>query len=243
MNRGGYTSPPTGEYAFLSPLSRRIFYLFFSIEFLPRDYRIFRAFRLPIGQPDRILNHHLGSLSRAEEDAFLSPLSRRFFPFFISIDFLLRDFRIFRAFRLPIRQTNAKRGLASPFCVGLPDRILNHHLGSLSRAEEDAFLSPLSRRFFSLFISIYFLLRDCRIFRAFRLPIGQVNAKRGLASPFCVGLPDRIRTCDLKSRSLARYPAEPRADDLHPLLYTDFPAVSIQNRVYFLRPSKHPNII
>ena len=26
------------------------------------------------------------------------------------------------------------------------------------------------------------------------------------------GLPDRIRTCDLKSRSLARYPAVPRVD-------------------------------
>ena len=85
-------------------------------------------------------------------------------------------------------------------------------------------------------------LRDFRIFRAFRLPIRLTNAKRGLASPFCVGLPDRIRTCDLKSRSLARYPAEPRADDLHPLLYTDFPAVSIQNRVYFLRPQKRRNV-
>ena len=31
-------------------------------------------------------------------------------------------------------------------------------------------------------------------------------------SAFFVGLPDRIRTCDLKSRSLARYPAVPRAD-------------------------------
>ena len=33
------------------------------------------------------------------------------------------------------------------------------------------------------------------------------------------GLPDRIRTCDLKSRSLARYPAEPRVDTatiIHP---------------------------
>ena len=28
------------------------------------------------------------------------------------------------------------------------------------------------------------------------------------------GLPDRIRTCDLKSRSLARYPAVPRADTI-----------------------------
>ena len=130
----------------------------------------------------------------------------------------------------------------SAFFVGLPDRILNHHLGSLSRAEEDAFLSPLSRRIFYLFFSIEFLPRDFRIFRAFRLPIRQANAKRGLASPFCVGLPDRIRTCDLKSRSLARYPAEPRADDLHPLLYTDFPAVSIQNRVYFLRPQKRRNV-
>ena len=130
----------------------------------------------------------------------------------------------------------------SAFFVGLPDRILNQHLGSLSRAGEDAFLSPLSRRFFSLFFSIDFMRRDFRIFRAFRLPIRLTNAKRGLASPFCVGLPDRIRTCDLKSRSLARYPAEPRADDLHPLLYTDFPAVSIQNRVYFLRPQKRRNV-
>ena len=32
--------------------------------------------------------------------------------------------------------------------------------------------------------------------------------KRG----FLHGLPDRIRTCDLQSRSLTRYPAEPRAD-------------------------------
>ena len=29
---------------------------------------------------------------------------------------------------------------------------------------------------------------------------------------FLFGLPDRIRTCDLKSRSLARYPAVPRVD-------------------------------
>ena len=33
-------------------------------------------------------------------------------------------------------------------------------------------------------------------------------------SGFLFGLPDRIRTCDLKSRSLARYPAVPRVDVL-----------------------------
>lgn len=34
------------------------------------------------------------------------------------------------------------------------------------------------------------------------------------ASGLSTGLPDRIRTCDLKSRSLARYPAVPRVDDI-----------------------------
>ena len=32
------------------------------------------------------------------------------------------------------------------------------------------------------------------------------------------GLPDRIRTCDLKSRSLARYPAVPQADKFYDII-------------------------
>ena len=43
------------------------------------------------------------------------------------------------------------------------------------------------------------------------------HTRRSFIRSFCVcpcGLPDRIRTCDLKSRSLARYPAVPRADIL-----------------------------
>ncbi len=36
--------------------------------------------------------------------------------------------------------------------------------------------------------------------------------KRSLAPLFLFGLPGRIRTCDLESRSLTRYPAVPRVE-------------------------------
>ena len=41
------------------------------------------------------------------------------------------------------------------------------------------------------------------------------HTRRSFIRSFCVcldGLPDRIRTCDLQSRSLTRYPAVPRVD-------------------------------
>ncbi len=42
------------------------------------------------------------------------------------------------------------------------------------------------------------------------IAIREKGARKG--RPFTYGLPDRIRTCDLESRSLTRYPAVPRAE-------------------------------
>ncbi len=55
----------------------------------------------------------------------------------------------------------------------------------------------------------------CGVVLHFSVPIGYTkNTKRdGRAISFCVfGLPERIRTVDLQSRSLTRYPAVPRVD-------------------------------
>ena len=47
----------------------------------------------------------------------------------------------------------------------------------------------------------------------FSVPIGKADTKGARSvPPFVSGLPDRIRTDDLQSRSLTRYPAEPRVD-------------------------------
>ena len=40
----------------------------------------------------------------------------------------------------------------------------------------------------------------------------KANQKRGTSPLFWFGLPERIRTVDLQSRSLTRYPAVPRVD-------------------------------
>ena len=40
----------------------------------------------------------------------------------------------------------------------------------------------------------------------------KTNQKRGTSPPLLIGLPERIRTVDLQSRSLTRYPAVPRVD-------------------------------
>ena len=54
---------------------------------------------------------------------------------------------------------------------------------------------------------------DCQFTTA---PLRILSSKKKKAHTRCTffffGLPDRIRTCDLQSRSLTRYPAEPRAD-------------------------------
>ncbi len=52
------------------------------------------------------------------------------------------------------------------------------------------------------------------VFSRARSPFMIEQSKKGHheGAPFCFGLPDRIRTYDLKSRSLARYPAVPRVD-------------------------------
>ena len=58
------------------------------------------------------------------------------------------------------------------------------------------------------------------------LGLGEKHLWGSFGCPISVfRLPDRIRTCDLKSRSLARYPAEPRVD-LTLILYNYFPFVS-----------------
>ena len=58
--------------------------------------------------------------------------------------------------------------------------------------------------------------RSCSQLTTSRKPTPKRTA---FAVLFGVGLPDRIRTCDLQSRSLTRYPAVPRADIFLQLLY------------------------
>ena len=95
-------------------------------------------------------------------------------------------------------KTIARKNLL--FITGLPDRILNHVLRlSLRRA-----IFPPT------------LPQNNSLPRKLRGSIcGQAKPKKSdttVSLFLCFGLPDRIRTCGLKSRSLARYPAAPRAD-------------------------------
>ncbi len=84
------------------------------------------------------------------------------------------------------------------FCFGLPERILN--LSLALRGPEAPPYKPIP--FFA----------GC--FHSRSRPHGQSKAKRPRrAGPLGFGLPERIRTFDLQSRSLTRYPAVPRVDD------------------------------
>ena len=91
---------------------------------------------------------------------------------------------------------------ASLFLVGLPERILNQ----------------ASRRLAALGAS---LLRNVQSF--FLVPFGQRNKKKEHPEVFLslVGLPERIRTFDLQSRSLTRYPAVPRAEINYGILFSE----------------------
>ena len=94
---------------------------------------------------------------------------------------------------------------ALPRCLlfGLPDRIRVSPAGSVSFADLTVHRTVIQHRFG---------FESCRT----------EKASTG-ALPRCLlfGLPDRIRTCDLESRSLTRYPAVPRADALCIIAFFD----------------------
>ena len=139
------------------------------------------------GLPDRILNHVLRlSLRRDDFSTYVAAKQQ----------FAAQTERFESA-----KQTKKQRRYDVPtLFFGLPDRILNHVLRlSLRRA-----IFPPT------------LPQNNSMPRKLRGSIcGQAKPKKSdttVSLFLCFGLPDRIRTCGLKSRSLARYPAAPRAD-------------------------------
>ena len=84
-----------------------------------------------------------------------------------------------------------KRG---EFFLGLPDRIRVSPAGSVSYADLTVHRTVIQHR---------------SGFESYRI---EKASPRDLPRYLLFGLPDRIRTCGLESRSLTRYPAVPRVD-------------------------------